>query len=580
MVVPRLTEILKSYPASRFGNMETRGLDSWFATDTYVETGLDRLLPPAILAGELGLIILCGNAGDGKTALLQNLAVKLGMPAPKSEIRVHDASVGALNIKINLDGAASWNGRTADELLDEVFEPFQHGRPAGCVHLVAVNDGRLLEWIGSYENRHGETHLTRQLAEALGPGERGLDPHIRFIELNQRSLVGGIKDGAHHVSTEFVDELIEKLVGGTNAPDIWQACNECTAQSRCSMRVSAEMMGASREPAVSARGTLLRQRLTEAFQAVHQRNEVHITARELKAALSYILFGVHSCEDLHKDMSMGRHEPADYCFDSGSPLRQGDLLRELTRLDPALNAHPRVDRYLVSRGAPDPAHGAQRFHQAPLGNARRRAYFAWSDDQIEQVGGSRSAVGLHGGHHLADFREFPLLPPERQQEIRDELCRGLSRLEALPEVAFRTSGYIPVRIVPRTPTESSFWVAKPQDRFTLVAERFPDTPGLETLHRYLVLSYRLLDDRTDGLIVPLELFTLLREVAEGVQILDAFSDDVFANLAIFTQRLAQEDESSVHAWNPANEESAVAVKIDRMAAGQIIRLSGLSKAET
>ena len=153
------------------------------------------------------------------------------MLAPKSEIRVHDGSVGALNIKINLDGAASWNGRTADELLDEVFEPFQHGRPAGRVHLVAVNDGRLLEWIGSYEDRHGETRLTRQLAEALGRGERGLDPHIRFIELNQRSLVGGIKDGADRVSTEFVDEMIAKLVGGTDVQDIWQACNECTAQS-------------------------------------------------------------------------------------------------------------------------------------------------------------------------------------------------------------------------------------------------------------------------------------------------------------------------------------------------------------
>ena len=51
-------------------------------------------------------------------------------------------------------------------------------------------------------------------------------------------------------------------------------------------------------------------------------------------------------------MSIGRHEPADYCFDPGSPLRQGDLLRELTRLDPALNAHPRVDRYLVSGDHP------------------------------------------------------------------------------------------------------------------------------------------------------------------------------------------------------------------------------------
>jgi serine/threonine protein kinase len=43
--VARVKEILRAYPGSRFGNAETRGLDSEFAHDTYVETELD--LPPA-----------------------------------------------------------------------------------------------------------------------------------------------------------------------------------------------------------------------------------------------------------------------------------------------------------------------------------------------------------------------------------------------------------------------------------------------------------------------------------------------------------------------------------------------------
>ncbi|WP_052192553.1 hypothetical protein [Sphingomonas sp. Ant H11] len=79
------------------------------------------MLGPAILAGDLALVILCGNAGDGKTALLQRLASQLGIDDLRSERRVHDALIGGLKIKINLDGAASWNGRSADELLDEIF---------------------------------------------------------------------------------------------------------------------------------------------------------------------------------------------------------------------------------------------------------------------------------------------------------------------------------------------------------------------------------------------------------------------------------------------------------------------------
>ena len=64
------------------------------------------------------------------------------------------------------------------------------------------------------------------------------------------------------------------------------------------------------------------------------------------------------------------------------------------------------------------------------------------------------------------------------------------------------------------------------------------------------------------LIISLELFALLTDLAEGVQILDAFSDDVFANLGVFTQRLAQEDERSLHAWNPADEAHVFDIQVE------------------
>ena len=159
-------------------------------------------------------------------------------------------------------------------------------------------------------------------------------------------------------------------------------------------------------------------------------------------------------------MDLPPHVPADAVFDPRSPLRQGELLRELARLDPALEAHARIDRYLISRATPDPAHGAPRYPDASLPSARRRAYLEWTDDQIAKVGGDSSALGLNGGRHFAEFRDFPLLPTDKQRAIRDALCRGLSRLEALPEIAFRNRDEIPIRIVPRTPTETAFWVGQ------------------------------------------------------------------------------------------------------------------------
>ena len=339
------------------------------------------------------------------------------------------------------------------------------------------------------------------------------------------------------------------------------------------MRVSAEMMGASDDRQILQQGNLLRERLTTALQAVHQRNDIHITARELKATLSYILFGVHHCQDLHDDLDLLPHSPGDFTFDPKSDCRQGDLLRELTRLDPALEAHARIDRYLTSATAPDPAHGAPRYPTSSLHSARRKAFLEWNEDQIEQVGGARHALGLNGGKRFTEFRDFPMLPVSQQHRICDRVCRGLSRLEALPEIALNQKGVMPLRIVPRTPAETAFWVGKPLERFSLVPEQFSEMPGLSTLHRYLTLKYRTNNDRDEPLRISLELFSLLMDLADGVQILDAFSDDIFANLGVFTQRLAQEDERSLTAWNPADEGRLYTISIEPRTAGQTVVLA-------
>jgi hypothetical protein len=578
-VVARVKEILSTYPGSRYGNAETRGLDSDFAFDTYVPTALDTALPAAIDAGDVSLVILCGNAGDGKTAFLQRLVQTLGGKPPQSSERVWTGRLAGRTAMINLDGAASWKGRSADILLDELFGPFLHGPTNDRrIHLVAVNDGRLMEWIEHAEAKRGETVLTSDLAAALSRQGEGLPPHVRLVELNNRSLVGGLDKARGTITTDFVDELVRRLVGGNAAPVIWESCRTCTAQERCTMKRSAEMMGASADPSVLAEGNRMRARLTDALQTVHQRNETHITARELKATISYILFGLQACEDLHETPDLEPHDPADHAFNPESPARQGELLRELARLDPALEGHPRVDRYLVGRSGPAPAHGARRFRDIvgrplQLRSARRRAYLNWSADQVQAVGEDGHALTLRDGRRADEFRRFPLLTDAGQSLIKQRLCIGLSRLEALPDLAYRNPECVPIKLVPRTPTETAFWIEKTIGRFSLVAERFQATIGMETLHRYLTLRYAPDHGDEDELRIPLELYSLLMDLADGVQILDAFSDDVFANLGVFTSRLAQEDERALQAWNPAESEKVHHLGIQSRAKRQTILLT-------
>ena len=230
-----LKSLLQSYPGSRWGNRETRGLDTEFAEKTYVETNLEEALYRAITERRVNLVVLCGNAGDGKTALLQRLAKRLGLDVQTSATRILEGRLkDGLNVQMNLDGSASWQGRSADELLNEFLAPFQDGKPAAdIVHLLAINDGRLLEWVEKVEEQQGETPLTKDLSDCLENRAAASGFNIQLVNLNQRSLVGGIAADGKSIEMDFLDRLVDRLYGGVRAAEVWAPCQTCSAQERC-----------------------------------------------------------------------------------------------------------------------------------------------------------------------------------------------------------------------------------------------------------------------------------------------------------------------------------------------------------
>lgn len=555
---PWLSELLAVYPGSRHGNIETRGLDSRFATATYVETRLDHALKKEIENGSVDLVILFGNAGDGKTAFLQHLASELGAGDIPSSRRIwnHRLSDGR-TMMVNLDGAAAWKGRSANELLDEIFKPFRGGIGGGKrVHVVAVNDGKLLEWIDAQSE---DTPLNEQLLATLKGNDQMLNPRFRLINLNRRSLVGGIDSVNRRIGTDFLGALLDRLLGRQEARNPWTDCATCTAQDRCTARRSERTLV---DPELGPR---VRARLTAALQACHQRGEIHITARELRAALSYILFGIHDCQDLHADPGLVPGHFADRAFDATSPHRQGELLAELARFDPALDSNPAIDRALRLAARPGDS----------LASLRRRAYFEWEDARLAPEADGRPALGLAQGRHADRFRRVPLMEAQEKDALLRDLCQGISRLEDLPEAAFRSEG-VPLRLTPRTPTESAFWVLKPWSRFRLEAPLPVTAEGLETLHTHLILVYCSGRGEEERLAIGLELFHLLLDLADGVQLCGAGQEGTFANLEIFTQRLAQEDARELHAWHPTLPDRVDRLHVENRDGKQVLEREALA----
>jgi len=302
-----------------------------------------------------------------------------------------------------------------------------------------------------------------------------------------------------------------------------------------------------------------RNRLFEALQAVHLRGETHITVRELRAALVYILFGVHFCQDYHVEFEAPIPSYWDRAFSPDSPGRQGEVLRELVRFDPALEAHPKIDRYLLSKPSVDDSKTVPHYDQLALESARRRAYFEWKEEHIEQVTGDHQALDLARGRHLRQFRNLPLENAESDSNQRTNLCArlcgGISRLEDLPPQALDRANVVPLRITPRTPTETAFWVEKPLNSFRLEAGLPVEMEGVDRLHRQAFLIYRYRDGREERLRMGAELFYLLLELSDGYQLGDISTDDTFAHLSIFVQRLVREDERMMLAWNPMQDDA-------------------------
>ena len=553
-----LKSLLQSYPGSRWGNSETRGLDSNFAAETYIETDLERSLYKDIVERKISLVILCGNAGDGKTALLQHLAERLGIEKQTSATRILKGKMAdGLTIRMNLDGSASWRGRSADELLNECLGPFLDGPDQNSALLLAINDGRLLEWIEDIErDRRGETRLTKALADALlGETMPPSESHMRFINLNQRSLVGGIATGSKGIDTPFLERMVDGLYGGENAREIWEPCQSCSARERCEVYRATRIFGPKVLPNLEPRTVRerSRQRLFEALQAVHLRGETHITMRELRATLVYILFGIDYCSDYHANTE-SKQLYSDRAFDPESPARQGEVLRDMARFDPALEAHPQIDRYLLQI----PSNGGKikipHYGSLPLKSARRRAYFEWPEASLSELTRDPHALGLARGRNLQEFRNIATAREADRQKLVVRLCRGMSRLESLPPKALDRQDVVPLRITSRTPTETAFWVEKPIENFCLEADLPKDEAGLERLHRQAFLVYHYGDGRKESLRMGADLFHLLLEISDGYQLGDVSTDDAFAHLSIFVQRLVQEDHRQAIAWNPMHEE--------------------------
>lgn len=544
---PFVSYLLTLHSQSNQNNSGTRGLDA-LGRKIYVETALDRDLTAAVLGGELGLVLITGNAGDGKTAFLQKLeglAQERGATVDTSATNGCRFSLDGRTYLSNYDGSQDADDIPNDDVLREFFAPYAGSDPgiwpAGEVRLIAINEGRLVDFLSAEGARF------EALAQVV---ERGLasgvpENRVAVVNLNLRSVVA---DSPERPS------ILERLLQRMTHKKFWEPCQSCDLADRCYALHNARTF--QDETA----GPRVIERLKALYMVTHLRGRLHITIRDLRSAVAYMLTGTRTCAQIHALYDAGRRDEIiqSFYFNSwmGGDVETSDRLLTLLkdvdvgaatdpRLDRALDfvspaedrslfgfeQRARCDRDILRRmfddlprdftGRPGAFRGES--HQRYLAMARRRAYFERRDTGWRMMLPYRTADRMLA---IIEGRE-PL-----EQALR-EILDGINRGEGLlnPRVLAGSLG-MQVREVENGTVRS--YRLFPTDHFSLsVQDEAARARFVEHMPSALLLRYGGGPEGSAELTINLDVFEMLSRLNAGYRPSVEEEQGYCLNLAVF-----------------------------------------------
>lgn len=545
---PFVDFLLTRYSQGR-NNQGTRGLDT-LGGEVYVDTALDRELTPATLSGEFRLVVITGNAGDGKTAFLEKLqrhAEERGAvitPAARGNGAVF--GLDGRQFLSNYDGSQDEGDVANEAVLHEFLGPFQGIDsalwPRHETRLIAINEGRLIDFL---QQNAGTFPLLMEIAK------RGLDTGVpedgvALVNLNLRSVVAPGPDGQ--------PSLLERLIGRLTQPKFWNRCEACDLRERCYVLHNVKTF--QDETA----GPLVTQRLQALYTLTSLRGRLHITLRDLGSAMAFTLAGTRNCEEIHDLYAAGRPREIveSFYFNSwmgGSGQSADRLLALLRDVDIGIGTDPRLDRGLDfqpperSRGLLEFEHrgtydaeilmrlysdlpwdhsgrpSADRLnaHQAYVATARRRHFFERRDE------GWRTMLRYRSAERMLELTSGKVDPTT----VLPGMLRAINLGEGLtnPELG-RGRLSLQVREVPGGTIRS--YRTFPGDRFKLVVQDEAQRARfVEHMPTKLVLRYRGENDTEATLDINLDVFEMFDRLNHGYRPTGEELQGYYLSLAIF-----------------------------------------------
>jgi hypothetical protein len=544
---------LTNYSQSDLSTGGTRGYDP----QTYVETKLDRNLIPRITSPQTKLVILTGNAGDGKTAFIQHvegLAGEQGARTTKSTDNGCTLTLSGVTFQTLYDGSQDFEGTANDAVLAAFFQQFEGDKPpeGPFTKVIAINEGKLRDFV---LNKPPYRWLGKQVHHYLN--YTGFKPHhsLVFVNLNLRSVVDSAQDG-----TSIFDHLLGKFL----TPSFWEPCASvnCVDSDRCPIRYNVGNFGDAK------RGPEVKRRLKHLILALHFRKTRHITMRDLRSILSLILFGKLPCDQIHARLDDRALLIRGFYYNAVFTGEEKDRIAQLlSDLDVAQVSNPKLDNFIHFH-APDspevlglflPADGTYRadlphllllYENRPEGtqdddpvrrqnaqvyhaSMRRKLFFEADEAKMK-------AAGLPTWNDLLPYRQFDrfLQVIEAGTDagglLRDELTLAISKSERIyNEVVGRENLCLRSSAAKRTQTKAFYGF--PASGFEVVVKDVgAQADFLEHLPNCLYYRH---SGKGAELEIPLDLFEILCRIRDGYVPTASEIRTFFLNLEMFKRRV-------------------------------------------
>ncbi|NML38182.1 protein kinase [Chitinophaga sp. G-6-1-13] len=317
------------YSQSKGGNFGTRASEHISEYDrlTYTPSKLDKKLLPDILDGKYKLLIITGNAGDGKTAFIKRVERDHSIEDLDTHKHKNGArfKISGVQFESNYDGSQDEDQRANNDVLERFFEPFEglsNYNDAKEGRIIAINEGRLVEFL-KITGKHKSLHDTIE-NYFYNEGHHDLPPGLMIINLNLRS-VAALDNQESSLFRSQVKALTQK--------ELWTKCAACPLAGKCFIRYNVYSFNdtASGEEIITRMEWLLR--------TASLKRELHITMRDLRSFIAYVLTRDHECSDIGQLVRESQLQPENYwqyyyfnitnpSVDSGSQDRLIKLLRE------------------------------------------------------------------------------------------------------------------------------------------------------------------------------------------------------------------------------------------------------------